>query len=139
MIFIVCILHLANALGPVRFRRCNTDLGPSLGYQNRQRVIPRGGELGTRPMVEIDVTIAAQIHGTLSFGLSPYTQSSALTHLFCTYCVFTLFDTQFQHDVVVIVVEFVKIPGKMDRKSSLLTIPVTAASGRHTKPLRVTL
>ena len=60
MVFIVCILHLANALGPVRFRRCNTDLGPSLGYQNRQRVIPRRGELGTRPMVEIDVAIAAR-------------------------------------------------------------------------------
>ena len=60
VVFIVCILHLANALGPVRFRRCNTDLGPSLGYQNRQRVIPRRGELCTRPMVEIDVTIAAR-------------------------------------------------------------------------------
>ena len=55
VVFIVCILHLANALGPVRFRRCNTDLGPSLGYQNRQRVIPRRGELGTRPMVEIEM------------------------------------------------------------------------------------
>ena len=68
-----------------------------------------------------------------------YTQSSALICRFSAYRVFYLFGTQFRHDLVVIFVEFVKIPGKMERKASLLTIPVTASSGRHTEPLRVTL
>ena len=68
-----------------------------------------------------------------------YAQSFALIYRFYAYRVFYRFGTKFRHDLVVMFVEFVKIPGKMDRKSSLLTIPITASSGRHTEPLRVTL
>ena len=58
MIFIVCILHVPNAFGPVRRRRSDTDFSPPLGYQYRHGIIPRRRKLPTRPVIQIDVTIA---------------------------------------------------------------------------------
>ena len=58
VIFMICVLHVPNALRPVTTRCGNTNLSPPFRHQDRQSVIPRGRELRARPMIQVHVAIA---------------------------------------------------------------------------------
>ena len=58
VIFMICVLHVSNALRPVTTRCGNTNLSPPFRHQDRQSVIPRGRELRARPMIQVHVAIA---------------------------------------------------------------------------------
>ena len=58
VIFMICVLHVSNALRPVTTRCGNSDLSPSFGYQDRQSIIPRGGKFRARPVVQVHIALA---------------------------------------------------------------------------------
>ena len=60
VVVMICVLHVSNALRPVTTRCGNTNLGPAFGYQNRQIIIPLGGEFRARPVIQVDITIAVR-------------------------------------------------------------------------------
>jgi hypothetical protein len=58
VIFMICVLHVSNALRPVTTRCGNPDLSPSFGYQDRQSIIPRRGKFRARPVVQVHIALA---------------------------------------------------------------------------------
>ena len=58
VIFMICVLHISNALRPVTTRCGNSDLSPSFGYQDRQSIIPRRGKFRARPVVQVHIALA---------------------------------------------------------------------------------
>ena len=71
VVFMICVLHISDALRPVATRCGNTNLGPAFGYQDRQSIIPRRGEFRARPVVQVDITIAVRPAAALYSLLRP--------------------------------------------------------------------